>query len=85
MSEQTEHDVTPRANMLIWGYFAVFALVLYVTLEMLNVFFRQEAEREYDVKIGSVKSRTLIELRQHEDEALKNIGDAMDKVVREAR
>lgn len=85
MSDKTEYDLTPKANLVIWGYFLLFAILLYVTLTGLNIYFRAEVEREQYVKVGSVKSKDLIEQRQNEEEALKNINEAMEKVVREAR
>ncbi|MBL4818394.1 MAG: hypothetical protein JKY15_04065 [Deltaproteobacteria bacterium] len=79
-----EHDVSSRANLMIWGGFFLFALVLYVAITGLSIYFRTAAEWEYDVKIGEVKSRELIELQQKEAEMLKGIDEAMGKVVREA-
>lgn len=81
-SKQTEHDVTPRANLTIWIAFFVFVLLLYITITTLSIYFKAEAEREYYVKVGSVKSKELIELRQQEVKELAGIEEAMEKVVR---
>jgi hypothetical protein len=82
--ENTEHDITPKANLMIWGGFLLFGLGLYMTITVLTIYFKAEAEREYYVKVGSVKSKELIELRQQEQEELKGIEQAMEKVVRVA-
>ncbi len=82
MSGITEHDLTPRANLTIWGYFLLFAILMYVTLVALTIYFKAEAEHEHYVKVGSVKSQELIDLREQEKKELVGIEEAMEKVVR---
>ena len=78
----TENDITPRANLAIWVAFFIFCLLLYVTITTLTIYFKAEAEHEQYVKVGSVKSKELIELRQQEARELVGIEEAMEKVVR---
>lgn len=82
MSAHTEHEITPRANLTIWIYFFLFVLILYFTISTLTVYFKAEAEHESFVKVGSVKSKELIELRRQEAHELVGIEEAMEKVVR---
>ena len=84
-TENTEHDISPRAHLTIWGFFLVFGLLLYVTLTALTIYFRAEVEHEHYVKVGSVKSKELIELRSQEKDELVGIEQAMEKVVRAAK
>jgi hypothetical protein len=94
----TEHqhgasDVTPSANLWIWGYFFAFGLALYLIITGLTFYFRYHVEREQYEKVGSVKSPELVQLRQHEEQVLngsmsvvenkKNmpIDEAMDRVI----
>jgi len=49
---------------------------------MLTIYFKTEVEHEQYVKVGSVKSKDLIELRLQEKESLKGIDEAMERVVR---
>lgn len=81
-AQTTEQDMTPKSNLIIWGCFLLFALVLYFTITALTIYFRAEAERELDVKVGSVTSKELMELRRQEEKDLKGIKEAMEKVVR---
>ncbi|MEI6789999.1 MAG: hypothetical protein WCK42_02330 [Myxococcaceae bacterium] len=80
----TEHEITPKANLYIWGYFFLFVILLYLIITGLTIYFKDEVEQESYVKVGSVKSPELIEHRHLEQEELKGIEDAMEKVVRAA-
>lgn len=84
-TENTEHDIAPRANLMIWGALLLFGLLLYVTITALTIYFKAEVEHEQYAKVGSVKSKELIELRQQEEDQLKGIEQAMEKVVRAAQ
>ncbi|MEI6805661.1 MAG: hypothetical protein WCK49_04050 [Myxococcaceae bacterium] len=82
MSTHTEHEITPKANLIIWIYFFLFVLILFFAISLMTVYFKTEAEYENFVKVGSVKSKELIELRQQEAQELIRIQEAMEKVVR---
>lgn len=84
MSAHTEHDVTPKANLIIWGYLLVFAVILYLMITGLSIFFKSEVEREQYLKVGSVKSKKLMDIRHQETGELQGIEQAMEKVVRAA-
>lgn len=84
MSEQTEYDLSSKANLIIWAYLIFFVILLYLILVGLNIYFRSTIEYEQYSKVGSVKSENLIKLRHQEAEGLVGIQEAMDQVVREA-
>ena len=82
MSTPTEYDISPKTNLFIWGYFLFFAIAMYLGTSALVIYFQAEVEQELYLKVGSVKSKELAELRQQEQDALKGIEEAMEKVVR---
>ena len=80
----TENEITPKASLYIWVYFFLFVILLYLIITGFTVYFKTEAEHEYNIKVGSVKSKALLDLRQKEKEQLMGIEEAMEQVVRES-
>lgn len=78
----TEHEITPKANLYIWGYFFFFVILLYFIIVGLTIYFKDEVDKESYLKVGSVKSPELIEYKHRVQEELKGIEGAMEKVVR---
>lgn len=74
-------DISYKANRVIWGYFFLFAIILYLCIVTLSIYFRYEVEKEEFVKVGSVVSSELTELRAEEAEKLAHIDDAMNRVI----
>ena len=74
-------DISCKANRVIWGYFFLFAVILYLCIVTLSIYFRYEVEKEEFVKVGSVVSSELTELRAEEAQKLAHIDDAMNRVI----
>ena len=77
-SHGAAEDISGRLNLVIWGYFLLFGLLLYLIIAGLDVLFRIEVEREQYRKIGAVQSRELIELRQLEEQVLSGEKGLLD-------
>jgi len=59
-------DVNKKANLVIWGYFFGFGVLLYVVISFLNVYFRIETDKELYLKVGSVQSAALAEYKKEQ-------------------
>ena len=68
--DHVQDDVSPRANLVIWASFFLFVVFLNVSIVGLIAYFRYEVEEEKYVKVDSVVSQELKELRQTEAQVL---------------
>ncbi len=86
-------DVTPKANLIIWGNFFVFVIALLVFISALTFYFRDAVESEQMIRVGEAKSVELTELRGFEQSVLSgqtgvlpgkkhiSIDEAMNRLV----
>lgn len=86
-------DVTSKANIVIWMYFVAFGVALYAMITLVDIYFRNETDKERYIKIGSVESKELLEHRAMEAEVLAgkrgllegkkhiSIDDAMNRIL----
>lgn len=72
-----EEDLTGSTPGVIAAYVAFLALVFFVTVGGLYMYFRWETERELERKIYSVEPSELNELREQEEQVLTRPKDGM--------
>lgn len=70
LHDRVEPDVSARTSIKIWIYLFLFAMLVFLFMGALTIYFRYELERERYAKVDSVDLPDKINLRKFESDML---------------